>query len=84
MAWIPEPIYSKLPVLYVGVGCALLAVFGFSGPGTISALMFFAAAGTTLLWRYTHRQAAIPEPPDPRDEWAKRRAARIIGTQDHP
>lgn len=84
MPWIPEPIYSKLPVIYVGAGCILLAAFRFSGPGTVSALMLFAAGVTTQVWRHTHRQARQPQGPDPRDEWAKRRAARIIGTQEHP
>lgn len=78
--WIPEPIYRKLPAVYVVAGASLIPAFGFSGPSAISALMLFAAAGLTALWRYRHQSTGTPVEPiksEVHKEWAQRRARRL-------
>jgi len=77
--WIPEPIYKKLPLAYVAAGAALISAFGPSAPIMLSAMMFFAAAVLTYVWRRQHQQTEEPVVSQDtlRDEWAQRRARRI-------
>ncbi len=78
MAWIPEPLYKKLPAAYALAGCSLIAAFGPNGATAISALALFLAAGLTAWWRYQHREVSMAkpesEPSRQKQEWAQRKA----------
>jgi hypothetical protein len=54
--WIPDWLYTILPILYGVIGAVLLAIFGVSGPALMSVLLLFGAATLTTVWRYRHRQ----------------------------
>jgi hypothetical protein len=74
--WIPDPLYNKLPALYVTAGLALIPLFGPTGPCLLSAALLVAAGALTSMWRFRHRQ---PEPEaiaTPKEEWAQRKARR--------
>lgn len=76
--WIPGTVYKALPALYVAAGAGLIAAFGWGGVATLSAMLFFAAATTTLLWRFQHRADPPPPVDKAREAWAERRARRDI------
>jgi hypothetical protein len=76
--WIPDPIYKKLPLVYTATGATLILAFGHSGPIAVSALMFFAAAVLTVVWRRNPPEKDEPVSQDTlREEWAQRRARRL-------
>ncbi len=49
--WLPDPLYRKMPALYLAAGALTLAQFGAQSPSVLSALLLFVAAAVTWRWR---------------------------------
>ncbi|RZI82946.1 MAG: hypothetical protein EOP38_14340 [Rubrivivax sp.] len=74
--WIPDSLYKLLPFIYALAGAALFPIFGFSGPSVGSAILLFAAAILTAMWRLRGLREKQPQPLSARDEWEKRKVRR--------